>query len=902
MQINISKTYNNMCRLANISLWTILVLLTLAGSPRSERYRYALPTGSIVTDNTYTVEALVQDIFVDGACNTITNIQAIGHAEGIGYFEQGSSSIGMERGVILSTGPIENAHGPNDYTDLSGTFEDASGDPDLNIMATGQVKDAVGIEFDFMPLDSVVAFRYVFASEEYCEFVGSIYNDVFGFFISGPGINGSFTNGAENVAILPGTSDYVTINSVNYQDNAHLYVHNEISTDAIICDLPPPSGTYHPFIEYDGFTTKLTAILNLIPCETYHIRLVVSDVGDYYFDSAVFLEAESFNLGGEVQVSAGTGITAQAPALEGCPGNYFIFERAPGSDNTAPLSVNYLISSSSTAEEGIDFPVLPGNITIPAFQNYATLPVDLINDGLEEPLEQIDLKLDIPCACYADSTTMYITDSPAFELSVADVTVCEGGTNTMSAEISGGTDAFTYAWSTGENSSTITVSGDGPSLYYLTVTDACGNMATDSASTYPTLPPTAFISGEERICAGDTAWLTVSLEGSPPWSITYEVAGEPFQVNNIQQSPYLLPTTLQGAHQLIRVADSSCDGEVSGSAWVEVGAITITAEATNASCSAETDGRLEVSLGGGTPPYDWFWLDTPEPDLEREQLSPGAYTIIVTDGSGCEKEATFEISAPPPLEPLQFDCASISSGSIRATATGGTPPYQYAINGGTFGGAELLDQLSPGEQYLITIQDVMGCEVEQTILWPAVYERIADLPAMMELKLGLADTLQPQYNIPFNLISSIRWSPANGLSCTDCPFPAVQITQPATYTLRVVDLYGCSTELTIALTIDESVDIYVPTAFSPNGDQVNDRLNIYANTSQVEKVLVFRVFDRWGGLMFENENFPPNREQLGWDGTFRGQLMGTGVYTYMAILELTSGARQKIGGHVLLMQ
>ena len=893
---------DNMCRLANISLWTILVLLTLAGSHRSERYSYALPTGSIITDNTYTVEELVQDIFVDGACNTITNIQAIGNEEGIGYFEQGSSSIGMERGVILATGPIENAHGPNNYTDLSGYFEDASGDPDLNSLATGQVKDAVGIEFDFMPLDSVVAFRYVFASEEYCEFVGSIYNDVFGFFISGPGINGAFSNNAQNVAILPGTSDFVSINNVNYADNPHLYVHNELATDANVCDLPTPTGTYHPFIEYDGFTTKLTAILNLIPCETYHIRLVVSDVGDYYFDSAVFLEAESFNLGGEVQVRAGTGITAQAPAPEGCPGNYFVFERAPGSDNTAPLSVSYLVSSSSTAEEGIDFPVLPGSITIPAFQNYATLPVDLINDGLGEPLEHIDLKLDIPCACYSDSTTMYITDSPGFELSVPDIAVCEGGTNTMSAEISGGTGTFTYAWSNGQNSSSITVSGEQPTPYYLTVTDACGNVETDSASTYTTPPPTAYISGEELICEGDTAWLTISLEGSPPWSIGYEVEGEPFQVNNIQQSPYLLPTTLRGSHQLTRVADLGCEGEVGGSAWVEVNAITITAELTNASCSAGTDGRVKVSLGGGTPPYDWFWLDTPEPDLEREQLSPGAYTIIITDDSGCEKEATFEINAPPPLLPLQFDCESISSGSIKASASGGTPPYQYAINGGTFSGPAILDQLTPGEHYLITIQDAMGCEVEQATLWPAAYERIADLPALMELKSGLTDTLQPQYNIPLNLISSIRWSPANGLSCTDCPFPTVQLSQPETYTLRVVDLYGCSTELTIAITLDESVDIYVPTAFSPNGDHVNDRLNIYANTSQVEKVLIFRIFDRWGGLMFENKDFPPNREQLGWDGTFRGQQMDPGVYTYMAILELTSGGRKTIGGHVLLMQ
>ncbi|MEQ8703193.1 MAG: choice-of-anchor L domain-containing protein [Phaeodactylibacter sp.] len=891
-----------MHRLAKISFWTALVLFALAGSSWSERPPYALPSNGIITDNSYTVEELVQDVFVNGACNTITNIQAIGNEEGIGYFEDGASSIGMERGVILSTGPTENAHGPNDYTDLSGNFNDTNGDPDLNLMATGAVKDAVGIEFDFTPLDSTVAFRYVFASEEYCEFVGSIYNDVFGFFISGPGINGSFSDNAENVAILPGTSDYVSINSVNYQDNAQLYVHNELATDANVCDISIPSGAYHPFIEYDGFTTRLTAVLKLIPCETYHIRLVVSDVGDNFFDSAVFLEAESFNLGGEVKVSAGTGATPQDPALEGCSGNYFKFERAPDTDDSFPLSVNYLISSSSTAEEGVDFTSLPGSITIPAHQNYVALPVELINDGLVEPLEQIDLKLDIPCACYSDSTTMYITDSPGFDLTVADVAVCENSTNIMPAQIEGGTGGFTYQWSTGAGSNAITVSADNTGPYFLTVTDACGNTEVDSAYTFTTPPPTAVLSGYGQICQGDTAWLNVDLQGTPPWQLGYQVAGQQFDVQQILQSPFQLPAVLQGTHELTWVADSGCEGEASGTALVEVNTINVSATTQDATCSGVADGQITATLNGGTPPYDWFWLDTPAPDLQRKDLSPGSYVILVTDDSGCEAEATFTISSPPPLEPLEFDCEAIASGAIDARPTGGTPPYLFSIDGAPFGGAELLDQLTAGEEYTISILDAMDCEVEQDIRWPATYEQLVNLPATMEINLGQPDTIRPVFNIPLSLIASIRWTPSIGLSCFDCPFPEVNITQPQTYTLRVVDVYGCSIEVSISITLDESIDIFIPTAFSPNGDQVNDQLNVYANAHQVAKVLTFRVFDRWGGLMFEARDFPPNSERLGWDGTFRGQPMDPGVYTYMAILELTTGTRKTIGGHALLMR
>ena len=163
----------------------------------------------IVTDDSYDVETLVREIFIKGSCDNVENIAAIGHPEGIGYFEQGSPIIGMQEGIILATGPIGNAEGPNSATDVSGNFGDNTGDVDLDIMATDDVRDAVGIEFDFVPLDSIVTFRYVFASEEYCEFVGSIFNDVFGFFISGPGIEGDFSNNSMNVALVPGTDDFV---------------------------------------------------------------------------------------------------------------------------------------------------------------------------------------------------------------------------------------------------------------------------------------------------------------------------------------------------------------------------------------------------------------------------------------------------------------------------------------------------------------------------------------------------------------------------------------------------------------------------------------------------------------------------------------------------------------------
>ena len=324
------------------------------------------------------------------------------------------------------------------------------------------------------------------------------------------------------------------------------------------------------------------------------------------------------------------------------------------------------------------------------------------------------------------------------------------------------------------------------------------------------------------------------------------------------------------------------------------------AEIRGANCSGTADGQLSVAFDGGTPPYDWFWLDTPNPALDRNNLSPGNYTIIVTDNNGCETEATFTVDAPLPLEPISVDCESITEGVLFNAPSGGTPPYAYATDGHSFGGQEVLHQLMPGEVYTITIRDAAGCEIAQDIHWPVIYDRIADLPSSMEIELGQPDTIRPVLHIPPDLISSVQWTPSTGLSCFDCLYPEIQITGPETYTLRIVDYYGCNIELRIDITIDESSDIFIPTAFSPNGDQVNDYLSIYANTYQVSSVLAFRVFDRWGGLMFEAEHFPPNRERLGWDGNFRGRPMDPGVYTYVVIVELATGSRKTIGGHTLL--
>lgn len=887
----------------------LLICLPLLGEHRRDDgnarpvQEFNAPLAGIQTDDSYTVEDLVQDVFVSGACNTITNIRAIGNKKGIGYFENGQASIGINRGVIIATGPVGNARGPNSATDKSGDFLDNSGDPDLNIMSTGDVKDAVGIEFDFTPLDSIVTFHYVFASEEYCEFVGSIYNDVFGFFIRGPGINGNFSNNAKNVALIPGSNDYVSINSVNHQQNEAYYVRNELLDDALLCGQSIYFDDHYNEIEFDGFTRKLTAVLVLRPCETYHIRLVVADVGDNFYDSAVFLAAESFNLGGEVEISAGTGLSPNTPSREGCQDAYFVFERMPGSNLQFPLTVNYTVSTVGTALPGIDYNPLPGRATIPSGLPSIRVPVEIINDGQQEPIEDIVLELDIPCACFTDTARMYIADSPPVLASLNDFGVCENGATEISPLVQGGTAPYSYEWNTGSTASAVSATADGPPAYAVTVYDACGNSAADSAGFFITQPPEAFLSGAASICEGDTAFLPLQLSGVAPWRAVFSIDGitQP-PITGILNPGFHLPATLPGTYELLEVSDAACNGYAGGQATVEVRSISLDVESLDVSCTGFSDGSIRVEITGGAPPYTHSWQENIGPGLAPEGLPAGAFHLVVTDAAGCRKEVAIEVGSPEPLEAIRPDCGLLASGQLLLSALGGTPPYLYSVNGGPFDDVSLLDRLEAGQRYELTVQDAAGCLLEQDFIMPAAYEQIVDLPGEMEVNLGQRTLLQPRLQIPLSLVDNIRWAPALNLSCTDCLEPELLPLEDHTYTLRIVDIFGCTAEAAIKVKVNNEAAIFMPTAFSPNGDFINDRFTVYANIFQVVRVLSFSIFDRWGGLAFKKENFPPNDESVGWDGTAKGQPMDPGVYTYMVEVELINGGKQVVGGHVVLMR
>lgn len=862
-----------------------------------------LPVNGIVTDNGYTAGELIRDIFISGNCENVSNIQGIGNSRGIGYFENAGEIIGLEKGIILSTGEIENAEGPNTATDYTGNFNDNSGDIDLNLMSTTGIKDAVGIEFDFVPLDSIVTFRYVFASEEYCEFVGSNFNDVFGFFISGPGINGDYTDGAENVARIPGTDDLVTINSVNHEVNSDYYIRNERPSESSYCGIPNANLPFRNLIEFDGFTKQMVASLKLIACETYHIRMVVADVGDPNLDSAVFLEAESFNLGGTISLNSVSGADGSGITYEGCANSYFLFEREDWEDISNPVNIDFVISEQSTATLGEDYEQFPTSVTIPAGANFVQLPVNVLMDNEEEPLEKIVLELDIPCACFQDSAVLYLSDPIPFSVDFPDLKACKNTPFTFSPIVNGGVEPYQFYWEDGTIGEELTVNINDPTSFRVTVVDDCGQEQESITEIGVIDPPTALISGDEVVCAGDSASLYIQFTGEGPWNIGIGRNGtvETF-IEGVSTEVLEWKTVFGGQFEVIFLEDAVCEGNGNGVGKVEVIQIEIKATVQPASCFGAENGRIDLEVIGGLPPFDFEWSEDQDTDSFLSNLGAGTYSVTVTDSMGCQKSATYEVQSPEPLEEATPDCDRLGSGELSIVAGGGTPPYQYAIDGALFQDATLFYGLNPGNWYDLTIMDANGCTIEHPFLMPASYFNMVDMEGDQSVLLGDTMTVAAALNIPESLVSGVRWTPEDNLSCTDCLNPIISGIENRTYLLRVIDFYGCIEEKLLNIHIDRSVKIYFPTAFSPNGDQINDRFIPFVKSDQIIKITQFSIFSRWGNQMYYAQNLVPNTEELGWDGTFKGQELDPGIFVYQVEVELIDGTFEKFNGSIMLIK
>ena len=612
-------------------------------------------SAQLVTTN-MTPGNLVQNVLA-GTGVTISNVNYTGSSQSLGYFNGTNTNIGLDEGVLLTTGTINNngngPHGPNN-SPSSGVDLNGAGYNKLNTLLGGgsSTFDATILEFDFVPFSDTVKFNYVFASEEYPEFVGSDFNDVFAFFISGPGIPG----GEKNMAIIPGTTSPVAINNVNNGPanvgpctSCASYINNGDGNSA-------PFNSSSFYVQYDGFTTPLQAVSDVECGETYHLIMAIADVGDGQWDSGIFLEGGS--LTSETPVTVDYEISQEAfgqPNImaEGCVDATVTITRS-GPDVVNPLTIPIVLSG--TATEGVDFSNVPNSVSFAANQTVQTFTFSALQDGLVEGQESITLDFQIldPCGNLSVQTVnLFINDLEDVEVQVNDVdVVCPGDLVQLTASPSGGGGTYTYLWSNGATTESIIVSPTTTTTYTVEVTDDCLNQTAVGAGqvVVPVYEPLDILVTDPIVeqCPFVPFTLTAELSGGAGG---YQFEWFDDQGNGIlgtSESINVAPsvTTLYSV-----IVTDQCDNVIIGNTTITILSPPLTLEvpAFPVVCP-NTELELSVSASGGFGDYYYFWPHSGE-TTQNVMVSPlvtTTYEVIVSDD--CQ---TFTVSGFNTIEVVQ---------------------------------------------------------------------------------------------------------------------------------------------------------------------------------------------------------------------------------------------------------
>lgn len=457
-----------------------------------------------------------------------------GTFNGSGTFTGGNNTnMGVNQGVILMTGDVTALTVPS--SNLSSVLGNNLSDPQLDALSptTSPSYDRCVLEFDVIPLGDTLRFRYVFASEEYPEYVCSSFSDVFGFFVTGPNPGGgNYTN--QNIALVPGTTLPVSINTINNGSPGSGYLASGCQSLAY-SSLYVDNSTSQNLV-FDAFTTVLTAKIAVVPCQQYHLKLAIADVSDQAFDSGVFLEAGSISSTSVIVTSQTAYGTGFQNAVEGCVNGQFRFNINPPLNH--PYTINYIIGG--TATNGVDYTAINNSVTIPAGDTVAFVDINAIIDGLNEGTETVKLYLLNPCNNLPyDSAVLLIQDSIYADATADRYFICAGESAILT-----GLGGLNYQWapSTGLANPTAQTTIATPTVtttYYLTASiGAC--IGRDTLTIHVSNPNFTVDAGpNQTICANQSVQMqpVVSQGGAPytyQWSpTTYMSTGGSTQLNPV---------------------------------------------------------------------------------------------------------------------------------------------------------------------------------------------------------------------------------------------------------------------------------------------------------------------------------------------------------------------------------
>ncbi len=664
-----------------------------------------------------TLEEYVNDVLLGNGVQA-TNITYTGGASQLGHMTEGGDTFSVAEGLVLSS---DNAL--NLGCEAGGGCIDCLGmgfnDADLLSVANsvppmiGQnfsvssVNDGCVLEFDFVAAGDTVSFNYVFGSDEYLTWINSSYNDVFAFFLSGPGITGpyaspaAFPGGAVNIAAVPDTDPAlpITISSVNPQINDAYYIDNPGSVEA-------------PCI--NGYTVPFTAWHQVECGETYHIKLAIADGSDTALESIVVLEAGSFQSNAVVQIdlTIDVGGPDANTIYEDCGTATLTFER-PIETILELQEMVYIDYSNSTAINGVDYGQpqpdgslipLPDSVVFEPFVSSVSFDLVAAIDGFGEGDEVVEMVIDNVAACNGGGLETFFTfiiaeEPPPFVVSGYSTEACLGFEQPVSPIVEGGYGNYTYLWDcSDETTGTLIITPDDDWSCFVTVGDTCGleSQTVEIEVEILEFPPFEVELNPEAVeltCGGNALVTAIASGGNGPstgGSYTYDwFDQDEGNLPPMWWSPGELTLQVwQGVETLFVTVTDACGFEETASIEVTYDIPELIVDLNPVlEVLCNEDYTVGPSVTGQGPfSYQWFengantwnwnqnYTGSTDADLELE--------VLVTDACSQEESVVVSVEVTAPdvvvVMPTELIGPCTTEFEVEADVTSGSGGYSYA--------------------------------------------------------------------------------------------------------------------------------------------------------------------------------------------------------------------------------
>jgi hypothetical protein len=447
----------------------------------------------------------------------------------------------------------------------------------------------------------------------------------------------------------------------------------------------------------------------------------------------------------------------------------------------------------------------------------------------------------------------------------------------------------------------------------------CSRPLTDSVLVTAQALPQAILSGSATICPTDSAVLTIRLLNVDNANVAvFQNGANPLTFNDITDGFNFVvspsATTIY-TFGLVFAPGNTCPLQAEGTVVVDIQDMTSTATLSGfngfeIACAFGDNGTATVVPQGGGGQYVVKWDDGVE-GATRTGLSAGIYAYTVTDQNGCDTEGQVQLEAP---DELTFDflvenplCFDQNTGQITLVAAeGGVGDLTWRIDNQPARPADVLpdafQNLAAGT-YEVVVSDANGCSLEESVNIDSPPPFVVDLGPDQSIVFG--DSLLLSAMTATDVWQSLRWSPLESIRTPDAlqtwsqPFATTQ------FVINLVDTFGCVATDEMLVTVRRDRRVYIPTAIAPDLANGNSVLTVFAG-SEVRQVRYLRVYDRWGGLIFKNENFLPNDPAQGWDGTIErsstARASHLAVYVWTTEIEYVDGTTEVISGDVTVVR